>query len=54
MIYGPPLGGIIPQTSLSALVALGYLGLIFIVFEGESNLGRIYYLTRIKIFAQVG
>ena len=35
MIYGPPLGGVIPLTWLDALVALGYLGLVLIVFEGE-------------------
>lgn len=35
MVYGPPLANILPISWLDAFRALGYLGLILIVFEGQ-------------------
>ena len=35
IVYGTPLAGILPQAWEACFTALGYLGLIGIVFEGE-------------------
>ena len=38
IIYGPSLSSIIPSTWTEALTALGYVGLVLIVFEGTDCL----------------
>jgi len=36
LIYGAPLGNVLPREWQEAFIALGYIGLILIIFEGAS------------------
>jgi len=37
LLYGAPVGNILPETWQEAFLALGYLGLVLIIFEGNSS-----------------